>query len=388
MISVGLLFRYLCGSVFVSSLATVSLFVFVLLAGNALKEAFGLLADGRLSMALFARLMVLLVPYVIAYALPLGLLTGILLVLGRMAAHREIVAIRASGLSLWHIAAPIFFIATIGVVACALINCYYAPRAKANYRLLLADVIRSGPLKFMIPRTFVYDFPGYVIYLGAKDGDRLEDFWIWELDEEQRAVKLLRARSGEFSFDERDDALVLTLLNGVTELRISDPDDLQRVRPLGTFSRARLRLPLDRILGRRSRHVSISALDLGELRERLDVIEATLRAGRVQPDPENSGRLQAEGMRIRIQIQKNLAMAFSVLSLSFVAIPLGIRAGRSETHANFALALVLAMSFYFLIVAVNWIENYPRLRPDLLVWLPNLIYQGVGAYMLVKADRI
>ena len=86
-------------------------------------------------------------------------------------------------------------------------------------------------------------------------------------------------------------------------------------------------------------------------------------------------------------MQKNFAMAFSVLSLALIGIPLGIRVGRRETYANFGLALILAFVYYFLVIAVSWLDRQPDLRPDLLVWLPNLVFQGVGIWLLAQANR-
>ena len=79
-------------------------------------------------------------------------------------------------------------------------------------------------------------------------------------------------------------------------------------------------------------------------------------------------------------------MGVSVMSLCLVAIPLAIKVGRRETYANFALALVLALSFYFMMIIVSWLESQPAWRPDLLVWLPNLFFQGLGLFLLARAN--
>jgi lipopolysaccharide export system permease protein len=80
-------------------------------------------------------------------------------------------------------------------------------------------------------------------------------------------------------------------------------------------------------------------------------------------------------------------MAFSVLSLAMIGIPLGVRVGRKETYANVALALILAMTYYFLIIMVGWLENQPALRPDLLIWIPNLLFQTLGLWLIFKANK-
>lgn len=371
-----------------TSLAAVGLFVFILLTGNVLKEIAGLLAAGQLTGQMFFELLLLLVPYVFAYALPLGILSGILIVMGRLSADREIVALKSAGLSLWRISAPIFAVALVGVAVALFINNYYAPDAKLERKEMLANVVREDPLRFIVPKQFIKDFPGYVLYVGAKDGKQLEDFWIWELDEQNRAVRLLRAVKGEFSYDAPNDTLILTLSEGFSELRSErNPDDLQSIRPTVAFREARIRLPLERLLGTRRQYTSLSALNLNRLIVKKAGYESQL-AELANDDPSARAKTLVEKVRVQLQIQENFAMAFSVLSLTLIGVPLGIRAGRRETYANIALALILAMVYYFLvIVVVGWLERQPALRPDLLVWLPNFLFQGLGLWLLARANR-
>ena len=45
------------------------------------------------------------------------------------------------------------------------------------------------------------------------------------------------------------------------------------------------------------------------------------------------------------------------------------------------------MAYYFCMIVVGWVDNRPELRPDLLMWLPNLVFQSLGIWMLVRVDR-
>ena len=92
-------------------------------------------------------------------------------------------------------------------------------------------------------------------------------------------------------------------------------------------------------------------------------------------------------MEVQMHLQKNCAMAFSVFSLAIFGVPLAIQVGRKETYANLAIALVIAMTYYFLMIVVSWFEESVALRPDLLIWLPNIIFQGGGLYLIRRASR-
>lgn len=92
-------------------------------------------------------------------------------------------------------------------------------------------------------------------------------------------------------------------------------------------------------------------------------------------------------MRIQVTLHEKFATAFSVLSFALVAIPLGIKVSRKETSANLGLGLVLTMIYYFGTIVVGWADTQTSLRPDLLMWLPNFIFQGLGLWMFYRVDR-
>ena len=92
-------------------------------------------------------------------------------------------------------------------------------------------------------------------------------------------------------------------------------------------------------------------------------------------------------MKLRIVVQDKFSTAFAVFSFALVAVPLGIKVSRKETSANLGLALILAMGYYFLTVAIGWLDRHPEWRPDLLMWLPNLIFLGVGLWLFWRVDR-
>src|SRR5690606_5579994 len=105
--------RYLFKSVLGSCLAAVGLFAFVLILGNAIRDLLTYVLAGQIPLTVFAELLLLLVPYVISYALPMGMLTGVLLTLGRLSADSEITAMRAAGLSVWRIARPVVLLGVL-----------------------------------------------------------------------------------------------------------------------------------------------------------------------------------------------------------------------------------------------------------------------------------
>ncbi len=377
-----LLHRHIFANVALTCLASVGLFAFVLMIGNALRDLLGFVLAGQLELETFFKLLALLIPFVVSYALPMGILTGVLLVLGRMSSDREITAIRAAGVSVAGISAPIFFFALLGTAASLLVNFEFMPAARMAYQRELAQAVRQNPLSFIVPKTFIRDFPGIVLYVGEKRGDAtLQDFWLWEVDNQGRVKRFARADTGRLDYDEPNNKLVLTLEHAQAEQRDEkDPENFAIVRSAAAWERATFDLPLDRVTGARTVRSKLKWLTYNQLMAEWD------RLG--QPDP-NVPRAERERQRMKVQItiQEKCSMAFSVLSFALLAIPLGIKVSRKETSANLGIALALAMSYYFATIVVGWFDNKPELRPDLLMWLPNIAFQALGIWMFRRIDR-
>ncbi len=376
----NLLHRHILKEILGATALALALFVFALLAGNALRDVAGLVAAGKLDFLLLLQLVGLLIPYVAAYALPLGVLTGTLIALGRLSSQREIVAMKAAGFGTYRMAAPVFLIAFFGMVAAVVVNLQYAPQSRIAYKSLLASAVRENPVDFIEEKRFVSAFPGYVIYLGARDGGGgMRDFWIWELDERQRVRLFLRAAGGALDYDEPARSLVLTLRDGTAEQRGGDDPEAFGEAPLQTlfFEEMVIDLSLEKLFGEGGRKARLKEMTFAELmRERERLREA-----------EEAPGLSPQRLKVQMHLQKNCAMAFSVFSLAIFGIPLAIRAGRKETYANLGIALAVAMSYYFLMIAASWLEGNVALRPDLLVWLPNILFQGVGWFLIHRADH-
>ncbi len=381
-----LLHRHIFANVTATCLAAVGVFTFILLLGNVLKDLLGYVLSGQLEFDSFLRLVGLLIPTMISYALPGSILTGVLLVLGRMSSDREITAIRASGVSVAGISAPIFFLALLGVAGSLAVNFHFMPTSRLAYQQEFDQTIRRNPLSFIVAKSFIRDFRGIVLYVGEKRGDStLKDFWLWEVDSQGRVRRFARADEGRITYDEASNNLVLTVQRAQIEVRDEkDPENFASISGAPAMERATFYLPLDRVTGGgRASKPKPKWLTLSQL------LEEWQRLGAPDPTLTPEARAERERQRMKVQIafHEKCATAFSVLSFALLAIPLGIKVSRKETTANLGIAVALALGYYFATFVVNSFDNQPAFRPDLLIWLPNLGFQALGIWMFRKVDR-
>jgi len=379
----NILDRYIFKSAFFTCFAAVVLFAFMLVTGNIVRDLLGPGLSGQISLQASARLILLLIPLGITYGLPMGMLTGVLLTLGRLSADSEITAMRACGISLARIAFPLIALGALGAAVGLPVNFESMPRARTQYDRELNAALRADPMGLIAPRVFIRDFPGFVAYVGAKKGSELEDVWLWQLDGDRRVTRFVHATTGHLGYDEAHNELILTLARAHVETRNDkNPEDFTEADPIAYFGRVEpTRLSLERLFGRVGPRQKPAWMTYSELRKE----QFRLATEKVAPaDVQDRDRAQ---MKITMTIQEKFNTALAALSFVIVGIPLGIKVSRRETSANLGVAVALALGYYFLTVVVGWLDRHPEYRPDLLLWVPNLIFIALGIWLFRRIDR-
>jgi len=380
---VRLLDRHVLTETAVAGGAATGAFVFVMVAGNILNQVSSAIASGRVSGWEGLELIALLIPGVLPYALPLGLLTGVLLAFGRMGSQQELTAMKAGGLSLGRIARPALLLAAALALLSAWLNLEVAPDANTEYRRLLVGSAKDNPASVIVPGQLNRQFPGMVIRASARDGEVLRDFWLWRVDDRGRLVQTVHAREARLAravSKAGEGVLRITLTDARLDTRPAGDQTFLQPSSFATADTSTLEFPASGIFKdgenfqRKLRWLTTQEL-LVAIERGWDVTAgadaATLERGR---------------MVAKTQLMAHLASAFSVFSLAFLAVPLAVRVGRAETFVNAAVALAIALTYYLLTSMAGYVKD-PAYRPDLLVWLPNLIVVTLGWFLLRRASR-
>lgn len=363
--------------------AATGAFVFVMVAGNILTQVSNAIASGRVTGWEGLELVGLLFPGVLPYALPLGMLTGVLMAFGRMSSQQELTAMKASGRDLGRIALPALLLAGGLALLSAWLNLEIAPYSNTEYRRLLVGSAKDNPASVIVPGKLNRQFPGMVIRAAERDGEVLRDFWLWSVDDHGRLTQTIHAREARLAravSDKGEGILRVTLTDARLEKRQAGDETFARPSSFTTAGTTQLEFPASGIFKdgenfqRKLRWLTTSEL-----------LEAIDKGWQVAPDATRKEKERGQ-MVAMTQLMAHLAGAFSVFSLAFLAVPLAVRVGRSETFVNAAVALGVALSYYLLTSMAAYVKD-PDLRPDLLIWVPNLLVVGLAWFLLRRASR-
>lgn len=400
------LHKYITGQVLASLLLTVAVFAFVVLLLNVLKDVLPLLFGGHVPLWLVGKAVGLLLPFACVYALPMGFITATLLVFGRFSADHELTAMRASGVSLLSLITPVLLLSLLCCGLSAWFNLEIGPRARVAFLNLKYDLLHELA-NAQIPEgqmvTFTADSHRYEFYVAKNHDGELEDVNIYRMQSETNWDALVHAPRGRLVSGRGTNELVVELMDA----------RLLSGKAIMAFGQQTWNFSPNTVTNRTTKP-KISDMTFGQLRQELrelklnklspaDVNSPAAPAGlpglnlaaATNASPAEVAALlrQAQNVqeqqigRVRVAMHQEVAFSFACFGFALVGIPLGIRVHRRETNIGMALALALVVVYYGFTMLGNSLSGRPEFYPHLILWLPNFIFQAVGAVLLWRANR-
>jgi len=87
------------------------------------------------------------------------------------------------------------------------------------------------------------------------------------------------------------------------------------------------------------------------------------------------------------EFSKRFSMSLACVAFALIAMPLGITAQRKETSVGFAISLTLAFGYFFFVVLSEMLRDDAGAYPYLLLWVPNVLFIGIGTWLLLRLDH-
>jgi lipopolysaccharide export system permease protein len=369
---------------------TVFVFTLVLLLGNVIREVLRLVANHQATLSTTLHAIALLIPYVLAFSMPIGMLTAALLVFGRFSADQELTAARASGISLLALITPVLLLSVAVSAICGWLNFYLAPSCRMAYKELIFHAMKDHP-SYALQSNQSVQFGDNIIYVGEKRGTNLENVIVSEYDLHSILKELIYGKSGYVTPDPANNQIILTLHDGY-----SMRHDADGWIPGSSAGDATFPVKIPAAAGG-DVPMPPSDMTFEQLMDRRDEIERELSVS-----PAAGKKTRAELLEVRrrfkemsnnettpilVYLNRQVAFSFACIGFTLLGIPLGIRAHRRETSVGVATALILMLIYYsFVVLAQAW-TSHPERAPYLIVWIPDFIFQAVGAVLLWRANR-
>ena len=342
------------------------LFTFVMLVGNLVKLT-DLLINKGVSPLSILQMFGLLVPSLLSYTLPMAVLTGTLLAFGKLSSDREILAMKASGVSFYAIAAPVLlvgFVVSIGLIP---VNTHVVPWSLYATRRLLVDIGIRNPTAFLEGGVFIKEFKPYILFIYQVDGNRLFKVRIYE-PKEGRPTRTIVAQRGEFIPIPKERRVLLKLYDGAAD----EPD---------------LKNPLKFYKLQFKTYAMSLAVGEGKDPATLDRKPKDMSMQQLQAEMK---KLSAEGIDpvpLRVELHRRFSMAFSPLVFILTGLPLGVTTRRAQRSIGFGLSVLVFLGYYLFLVLGQALAEKGLLPAAPALWLGNAVFFAIGSLLLWRTAR-
>lgn len=358
-----------------------------------------------LSIEVVGQLLMLSLPHIIVLTVPMALLFGILIAVGRLSSDSEIVAMRALGISTRTIYRPVFlFSLAIFAVNVYLIN-VVMPHGNRQLVALRAEIMTSSAENEIKPRVFYDEYENLMIYVN--DVDPLSGQWkgVFVADsrteEEPAATPQDLANNVPTSPDEGTDVAALTQQSGGQRIIVAGTGNLSVIKQtkevwlnlqqaethfwdprkverydLNRNDSQRILLPTD---------LGGGDLAIGNLARSLR--EMNLRELVVQERKLRDGDDRATYNLARVEIHKKFAIPFACIAFGVLGLPLGITNRRGGKSSGFSLSIAIILLYYVMINNGEHLATAGKIPPVIAMWAPNVLLLALGAYLLSRANR-
>lgn len=202
-----------------------------------------------LEMAILAELFSYAALTMVPLALPLSILLASLMTFGNLSEKFELLAIKASGISLIRVMAPLIIIIVSISVGAFFFQNNVLPKASLKMAALFVSINQKSP-ELEIPEGEFYDkIDGYNLYVQSKDNKTglMRDIVIYDISGGFDNAMVVLADSGRLSFTDDKQLLFLTLYSGESFENLKDQRGTKKNVPYRreTFTKKEITIPFD-----------------------------------------------------------------------------------------------------------------------------------------------
>ena len=331
-------------------------------------ELVGDIIRNRIPLTTVGAYLAYLTPSMLYSISPLAVLIAVLVTFGVLNRNSEIIAMKATGISLYRLVIPIVSISAILAVSLFLFDEFYLPQANRRQEALRGTIKGRPPQTFLHPeQKWIFGQqepgePGRIFYYQFFDPDRDEfaNLSVFEFDPHTFALSR-RVFAARVFWDPEKDSWQFQKgwerkFSGANQVEYREFADTRfpeiREEP-GYFKKESLQ----------SQEMNFGQLD-GYIR-----------------DLRQSG---FDTMRLRVALWHKLAYPLVAIVMAVLAIPFALSMGRRGSLTGIAVAIAVALAYWVIDGLFGAMGNVNYLPAPLAAWSSDVLFGLAGGYLLLR----
>lgn len=361
--------RYLIREAVAPFLLALAVFTFLFAVRPMMDNAQALLTKG-VPVGTVVYLLANLLPQALGVTLPMALLIGLLMALGRLSADRETVAFLACGVSLWRLVRPALILA-FGVSLITLwVMIEGIPAGNKAFVRVTTNLIAERSAQEIKPGQFYEGFPGKVLRVESVRPDGTWQHVILAITRNNAAPTMVLADEGRLIIDENA---------GRAEIILTGVSRFMPGAQTGVYDRA------DNAGG-----VEKYAIDPQEIFRKVQVLpgirEMTIAELKQEWELKNNTRTPDGGhespRNAIMYIHQKFSFPVACLVMGLLAVALGVHTRKDGKFASFALGLAVIFIYYGLLTVFENLTKGDLFPAVLARWMPNLVLGPLAIFLI------
>ncbi|MGO9939733.1 MAG: LPS export ABC transporter permease LptF [Terracidiphilus sp.] len=309
-----------------------------------------------------------LTPSMLYQIAPLAVLIAVLVTFGILNRNSEIVAMKATGISLYRLVIPIVSMSAVLALGLFLFDQYYLPQANRRQEALRSTIKGRPPQTFLHPeQKWMFgqpraNEPSRIFYYQFFDpsSNEFANLSVFEFDRSTFAISR-RIFASRVSWNSRTNTWVFQNgwvrdFEGATQTRYQD-------FKFTTFTEIHEEPTYFTKESLQSQEMNFGQLD------------------RYIRDLRQSG---FDTMRLRVALWHKLAYPLIAIVMAILGIPFALSMGRRGSLTGIAVAIAVALTYFVVDSLFGAMGNVNYLPAALAAWSPDILFGLTGGYFLLR----
>lgn len=310
----------------------------------------------------FIRLFSYLFPNIFLYSIPMAAMMGVTIGFARLSSDSEILAFKASGISMYQILPPVIIVATLIALLTSFVSIKLIPLSAVSIKQLSYQLLKEKIGKGIKEHSFTEALGDVVVYVDKIDqiSGEWTDVWVSDMRGVENPIVTM-ASTGKMTSSLQNMMVSIVLRNG--SLHKPGNDNAQIVQ----FDQYQINIPLKLPESRKSRLKSTD-LPMGELLE----------------EAQHSNHNIELKRNLLIEFHKRLVLPVGCLMISLIGLPLGLQARPGKKAIGIQAGLAIFILYYILFTLGKALAEKGVMPIWLAMWTPNTLFFALAIFWTIR----
>lgn len=313
----------------------------------------------------FVRLFSYLFPNIFLYSIPMAAMMGVTIGFARLSSDSEILALKASGISMYQILPPVVIVAGLIALLTSFVSIKLIPVSAVAMRQLSYQLLKEKISKGIKEHVFTEALGDVVVYVDKieKNTGEWSDVWVSDMRGVDNPIVTM-ASTGQMKSSLQDMTVSIVLRNG--SLHKPGNDNAQIVQ----FDKYQINIPLQPPNIKATR-IKRAGFTMGEL-----LTEAEKESESIE-----------HKRQMLIEFHKRLVLPVGCLMISLIGLPLGLQARPGKKAIGIQAGLAIFVLYYILFTFGKALAEKGSLPVGLTMWAPNALFFTLAIFWIIRVSN-